>query len=1268
MRMKILIAHAQSETHLAERLAKPLREAGYEVSHQGTVLVGESIVQEAAKILSVGGPVILCGTVHAIGTGWAHRMINAARLHSNTRIYAVQMEKNAYLDSLALDCTVASYWLDPEKATNDLLRVLNKDYPLLPPTSPTSRIDIGVDSLKDATKRFSLARLRLLGRGRYFPDLYVERDVSNQVMDFLHFEQVIRERSSTILDRLQRIAETNKPYKSALERIAEARTAFNCLDLTATELAITELKRSFSFSVVEKITTDITHAIQTRSIADFEVLLVNIIENFKRLPGAQADTQLSLVRDSITQAARRHVSLAGFSDPATQLIVVWQALPVEATESGDKFATANTIIDELEDLRRLFSIHCTAIVGPAGCGKTSLLCTITGRLLESYPTILISGRHSVSDENFFAREIATASGLSEMAELRVIEDISKVAKEAQTWIYIVIDGINESGDAYAFGRALDRFMTETINLRYRFLLSCRDVVWPLCSPYIEPYLSDAGPISLASFSDKEWIEALAGYQDQYHARLSLSSEAEKTLRHPLLLRLFFESHGSDLLGHVSDLRRLSLLATYLQKALERLASRRSLMRSETAYDLLLAIAGQMLAKQKQAVRLSELQLAMSDLEDSDSNYNSLRSEGIIDEFVDPQLGRCVRFTYSELAEYMIAVLWRNQILETEPEQASSIIDSILKSSIKSLPRFELISGALVLLDELNDEPGRVLNQAISLAMSAEEQERSTTLFAIVQMFDHLPPEAATEETVAALELLEREATPQVKELLIPTALRFLDIQSSSRHIRNISARILGLDEDVMPNLPTIEDRHRNHIIANEENHKLLSDEKFQKDYCFKPEIRKQSMFCFRFTSERFTKLLIHDSSFARTVFEESEGLYPDNWEELLATCSADPEFARSFKDISFRKMCLREPEMILYWRYREEELYRRYRDGGLDQSFHDDELFKRYREKLYQRYRDEELRLPPEHFRSREFESENDAKLKDKEYIERYLKNFEVREMSGRLLELQSKELRELLFTNSEFRNTYLGSAHFRELWFRNSEKAWEFRSHVIGSQGSPDVSIYVKPQRHRYDDTARLNALNILARNEDEEIIELMVAGIREMRVRHAITAFREIDRSTDKVAIEIARQFARLHSADYVVFSGWLLRTRFGKVPAEILIGMLCHPLTRVHRYAMRLFEFRDVEDELFEAAIQKLEEVSLAVSTALSSWHVVNLCRLVTKGLALRSRSVETMNKAKGILLTLSANSSGTVSEAAKQALSAIETAEKSSARTTLKEQCS
>ena len=126
----ILLAHAEGESSLADSVAGPLQSAGYDVLYEGTVFVGESLIQEASKALGAGSPVVLCGTVASLGTGWAHQVVNAARSYPGVRVFALQMEKSAYLQPLSLDSHVAAYWQDPDKAIRDLLEALREYYPV----------------------------------------------------------------------------------------------------------------------------------------------------------------------------------------------------------------------------------------------------------------------------------------------------------------------------------------------------------------------------------------------------------------------------------------------------------------------------------------------------------------------------------------------------------------------------------------------------------------------------------------------------------------------------------------------------------------------------------------------------------------------------------------------------------------------------------------------------------------------------------------------------------------------------------------------------------------------------------------------------------------------------------------------------------------------------------------------------------------------------------------------------------------------------------
>ncbi len=128
-RTQVLIAHARNEADQAERLAGPIRAAGYAVAHEGTVLVGDSVVAEASRLLAEGSPVVLCGTIRAMGTRWANQVVQAARAHPGVRVFVVQMDDEADTGRLAFDETVARHWEDPIKAAADLIAALRKWYP-----------------------------------------------------------------------------------------------------------------------------------------------------------------------------------------------------------------------------------------------------------------------------------------------------------------------------------------------------------------------------------------------------------------------------------------------------------------------------------------------------------------------------------------------------------------------------------------------------------------------------------------------------------------------------------------------------------------------------------------------------------------------------------------------------------------------------------------------------------------------------------------------------------------------------------------------------------------------------------------------------------------------------------------------------------------------------------------------------------------------------------------------------------------------------------
>ena len=142
MKTKVLIAHAPGEERIATTLAEPLIRAGYDVWHEGMVLVGDSVVSEALNLLQQGAPIVLCGTVRAVGTPWARKLLGAARRHPGVRVFCVRVEEHADVESLSFDEVIAEFWSNSERAINQLTAAIQKYFPLTDSAINTQQLDL----------------------------------------------------------------------------------------------------------------------------------------------------------------------------------------------------------------------------------------------------------------------------------------------------------------------------------------------------------------------------------------------------------------------------------------------------------------------------------------------------------------------------------------------------------------------------------------------------------------------------------------------------------------------------------------------------------------------------------------------------------------------------------------------------------------------------------------------------------------------------------------------------------------------------------------------------------------------------------------------------------------------------------------------------------------------------------------------------------------------------------------------------------------------
>ncbi|SMC72252.1 Predicted transcriptional regulator containing an HTH domain and an uncharacterized domain shared with the mammalian protein Schlafen [Kibdelosporangium aridum] len=137
-RQPVYVVCAEGEEDLAEKLAEPLRDAGYEVAHDGTVLVGESRIGNAMKAMSAGVPIVLCATARSVGSAWAHKIVNAGYAGAN-RVFVVQMDEQAYVEQLSVKTKVAKYHADPARGVRELVDALTAQFPPVPAAAGTRR-------------------------------------------------------------------------------------------------------------------------------------------------------------------------------------------------------------------------------------------------------------------------------------------------------------------------------------------------------------------------------------------------------------------------------------------------------------------------------------------------------------------------------------------------------------------------------------------------------------------------------------------------------------------------------------------------------------------------------------------------------------------------------------------------------------------------------------------------------------------------------------------------------------------------------------------------------------------------------------------------------------------------------------------------------------------------------------------------------------------------------------------------------------------------
>lgn len=133
MTREVLIAHADGDEELAEKLADWISSKGYRVQCRAFTLVGESPIARENKSLQTRGPIVLCGTCRSVGSKSVANLIQAAQSTDagrEVRIFPVKLETDADIARLGLPGKVADCTVDFDSGMERLLKSLCEYFPL----------------------------------------------------------------------------------------------------------------------------------------------------------------------------------------------------------------------------------------------------------------------------------------------------------------------------------------------------------------------------------------------------------------------------------------------------------------------------------------------------------------------------------------------------------------------------------------------------------------------------------------------------------------------------------------------------------------------------------------------------------------------------------------------------------------------------------------------------------------------------------------------------------------------------------------------------------------------------------------------------------------------------------------------------------------------------------------------------------------------------------------------------------------------------------
>ena len=946
---------------------------------------------------------------------------------------------------------------------------------------------IPLDSLQLLCQATISEQIKTVARDKYISEIYIERQVEQEVNKFVNFDATFLEKTDKIIDDLIQIS-GNYYLPEASNYLENAKVIMRNSQTTEQyNKFIAQLKKSFYYDKVEAIIRLIGFTIRLpeQREGEYRTNLIKLGQFLKELPFIERE-DLLMFPESL-RILKKDTIIQSNIDQSFESHKGFKILPSKLYYETKRHKLANDLIKELHLLVQIQLQKCVTLVSNAGYGKTNVICRMADKLSKSHPVVLLSGQMESNSqydiEYHVQRQLELFLPGSFANWLNRIKPVSKNTN--RQWLFILIDGINENSNLPLFVRLLRGFIDKIKGKRIKLILSCRNLFWDLFSANLKESLFENRILELNEFTQQEEKQATQLYFDRFKIQANFDISNISSLRNPLLLRFFCEAYREREIAKVSDIELLSVFDLYLERIEAKINEQLGLLRSDQIIHFLTEIAYQMWQIRRTNISLSEIQITPEETSKITSIYNLIRSENIIFE-ENLQIyasQKKVRFLYDEFMEYIIARSWFEHLITSqESEQATEIL---LQEAVSALSGFAPAFGAILFLDKMLNRGGVLVSRAISLIASLEDEFVASRQITMLSAFKNIAIENISDELLLALEKFERIARDEIKEQLAPIMIGILRQYPHHPITRGMIVRMLEVSEsNTVSNhkeelQKIIDDFHTNQQSS--ETQSLTNTEKRARKQLIKTEL------------DQFKNQLNE----LELQIQELELQIKLQILQIIAFCTL----------VRYQRVLLTKGLSPFSVPHLNENCYKEIATGDRRQL---DNLESRFKPLL-------------------EFYSQKEE------------------------LELELTRLNEEL-------------------------------DRLV------DTSIrLLPPGRYHYDEETRLNAISILVSSKDTEDFNLIEEGIKnlgKMEIHSALQALSSLDLASDDLIYNMIAKYYNLEFLEYRIYCAWLLRKRYGEIPAKYLTDLLLDH-TRVSRYTYSLFEERLLEKELIISILTTIKE---------------------------------------------------------------------------------